>query len=305
MDELTSWLEEWELDLRAGTVGGETVVVYLRSVRQFLAYLGETDPRVSVPADVTPAHVKGWYRHLIEQGRSEATRRVRGIALRLFFGYIAAQADGGITSNPVAGIELPTPQLKPVPVISDDDLGVLLRSMAGNSFVDRRDTAIVRMLLDTGCRRAELVGIDVAQLDLRHKEVTVTGKGSKTRIVPFSDKTALALRKYLRARAGRPQASGVALFLSTRADRPGARMTGGGIAEMITRRCVASGLGHITPHQFRHTWAHDLLSAGAGESDVERLAGWSTPLMVRRYGNSVADQRARDASRRLARGDRV
>lgn len=305
MDELTDWLEEWELALRAGTVSAGTVTVYLRGVRQFLAHLDAGHSEVREPADVTRAHVQGWYRHLIEQGRSDATRRVRGIALRLFFAYIVGQPDGDMRANPAEGLELPVPKLKPVPVISDAELSTLLKAMAGNSFVDRRDTAIIRMLLDTGCRRAELVGINVDKLDLRLKQVEVTGKGSKTRIVPFGDRTALALRKYLRVRATRPQARGPALLLSTRADIPGARMTGGGIADMISRRGQAAGLGHLHPHQFRHTWAHDLLSSGAGESDVERLAGWSTPLMVRRYGNSVADERARDAARRLARGDRV
>ena len=45
---------------------------------------------------------------------------------------------------------------------------------------------------------------------------------------------------------------------------------------------------HLRAHRFRHTWADDLLSHGANEGDVERLAGWSSPLMVRRYGRSVA-----------------
>jgi len=74
---------------------------------------------------------------------------------------------------------------------------------------------------------------------------------------------------------------------------------------MIERRCALAALPPINPHAFRHTWAHDLMANGANESDVERLAGWSSPLMVRRYGSSAADARARDAHRRLARGDRV
>jgi integrase len=74
---------------------------------------------------------------------------------------------------------------------------------------------------------------------------------------------------------------------------------------MLARRCEAIGLEPINPHRFRHSWAHDLLAAGAQEGDVEKLAGWRTPTMVRRYGASAADQRARDAARRLGRGDRV
>ena len=53
------------------------------------------------------------------------------------------------------------------------------------------------------------------------------------------------------------------------------------------------------------TCRRHVLSNGANEGDVERLAGWASPLMVRRYGRSAADRRARDAARRLARGDRI
>lgn len=305
MDTLADWLEEWSLELRAGIPGDETIKVYRRSVRQFLGWLAVEYPAVTVPADVTRAHVRGWYAHLAELGRSEATRRVRGIALRKYLAYVAAEPDSGMDSNPAKGFELPTPRIEPVPVISDADLAALLKSMSGNTFVDRRDTAIVRVLLDCGLRRAELVGIDVDDVDQRLLQVTVLGKGGKTRIVPFSGRTALALRKYLRSRAVRPQAAGPALFLSTRADRPGARMTGGGVANMVSRRAQVAGLGHLHPHQFRHSWAADLKGAKIGDDQLERLAGWTTPTMSRRYGSHVADEQARDAARGLARGDRL
>lgn len=305
MDTLADWLDEWLLELAAGRPGDETIKVYRRSVRQFLGWLADNHPGVTAPGDVSRAHVRGWYAHLAEQGKADATRRVRGIAVRKFFGYVAGEADSGLDGNPADGFELPMPKAEPVPVISDEDLSALLRSMSGNTFPDRRDTAIVRVLLDCGLRRAELVGIDVDDLDLRHMQVTVTGKGSKTRIVPFSGRTALALRKYLRSRATRPQVAGPALFLSTRADVPGARMTGGGVADMLSRRAQAAGLGHLHPHQLRHTWAADLKASRIGDDQLERLAGWTTPTMSRRYGSHVADEQARDAARGLARGDRV
>lgn len=305
MDHLNDWLDEWVLELGAGRPGDETIKVYRRSIRQFLAWLRAEHPDVTVPGQLTRTHVRGWLAHLADKGKADATRRVRGIALRKWLGYVAGEPDSGLDSNPAEGFELPMPQAEPVPVISDDDLATLLKSMSGATFVDRRDTAIVRMLLDCGLRRAELVGIDVDDLDLRQQQVTVTGKGSKIRVVPFGGRTTLALRKYMRARAQRPQAHGPALFLSKRADRPGARMTGGGVADMLARRGEYAGLGHLHPHQFRHTWAADLKGANMSDDQLERLAGWTTPTMSRRYGSHVADEQARDAARRLARGDRL
>lgn len=304
MNPLEDWLDEWELELRGGTVSDGTITVYLRAGRHFISWLGKAHPDIRHESQIDRKAVLGW---VSSRGdKSEATRRRDGIALRLFLGYIADQPDSGLTGNPAGGLDLPMPTLKPVPVISDDDLAILLKSMAGNDFVSRRDTAIVRMLLDTGCRRAELVGIDIDDLDMRHQEVIVHGKGRKDRIVPFGTRTALALRKYLRVRETKPAATSPGLILSTRAnDRGNWRMTGGGVGEMLTRRCEVAGLGHVYPHMFRHTWAADLKSAGVHDDHLERLAGWSTPLMARRYGNAVADRQAREAAHRLARGDRV
>lgn len=305
--ELAEWAEEWDLVLRTGTVAEPTRVVYQRSIRQLRDYLAAHHPEITAPTQITPRHLQGWLRELTEAGRSEATRRVRLIAARLWFDYMRAEPDSGVTGNPAADLELPQPKPQPVPVIADVDLSTLLRTMAGSSFIDRRDTAAVRLLLDTGCRRAELVGIDVDDVDLRGQEVTLRRtKGGRGRIVPFGSKTALALRKYVRVRARHPAAGSAALFLSSRPDGVGDwRMRGGGLAEMLARRCEAAGLRSLNPHRFRHTWASDMLAHGAAEGDVEKLAGWRSPLMIRRYSAATADQRARDASRRLARGDRV
>lgn len=309
MGELGQWQDEWELVLtHERPVAPLSRVTYLRAVRQLREYLAEHHPEVTTPGQVTRRHIGAYLTAMAEAGRSDNTRRIRLKSLRLWFGYLAGEPDSGVTSNPAAQVDLPDEKLPPVPIIPDKDLATLLRTMGGSTFVDRRDTAIVRLLLDTGVRRGELVGIDLEHVDLRLQEIALfRTKGGRPRVVPFGGRTTLALRKYLRVRERHvAAATEAALLLSIRADRTGSyRMTGGGVGEMIARRCEAAGLGHIKPHQFRHTWADDLLSSGANEGDVERLAGWRSPIMVRRYGRSAADRRARDAARRLARGDRV
>jgi integrase len=70
-------------------------------------------------------------------------------------------------------------------------------------------------------------------------------------------------------------------------------------------RAAAAGVNGVHTHRFRHTWADDWLSAGGGEQDLKRLAGWRSDPMLARYGASRADACAREAHRRLARGDRV
>lgn len=284
-----------------------TRVVYLRCIRQFIAHLNAEHPSVTDVTQVTKRHIEGWMRHLVGLGRKNATRRVRLLAVRFWFDYLATEPDSGVANNPALKIPLPVPDEKLVPVIPDEDLVALLRTCSGRSFIHRRDTAIIRTLLDTGLRREELVSRNVSDLDMTHHELTVLGKGGKPRIVPLSPKTVAALRSYLRARERRPAAASPALFLSIMpTGRGNWRLTGGGVGEMIARRSKLAGLGHIWPHMLRHTWAHDMLDNGANEGDVERLGGWSPgSKMIKRYGSSMADARARNAAKRMARGDRV
>jgi integrase len=66
-----------------------------------------------------------------------------------------------------------------------------------------------------------------------------------------------------------------------------------------------AGIPDLHPHRFRHTFAHDLLMNGGQERDLKRLAGWTSYVMLERYGASAADARAKAAAQRMRRGDRV
>src|SRR4051794_15918818 len=74
---------------------------------------------------------------------------------------------------------------------------------------------------------------------------------------------------------------------------------------MLRRRGLAVGIPGLHAHLFRHTAAHEWLAASGSESDLMRLMGWKSPQMLRRYGASRADERAREAPRRLGLRDRL
>jgi integrase len=82
-------------------------------------------------------------------------------------------------------------------------------------------------------------------------------------------------------------------------------MTPDGVRERLNVRGALAGIKDLHPHRFRHTFAHDYLMAGGQERDLKRLAGWSSDVMLERYGASAADVRAKAAAQRMKRGDRV
>lgn len=283
--------------LRAEGKAARTITLYAMSVRLFSEWLTSHDRPATVD-ELTRANVRDWLADLAED-HAASTVRTRFQGLRRFCGWLVAE--GELPEHPMRGLAEPEIPARPVPVLEDAELTALIEACKGRDFTSRRDEALIRVLLDTGVRVSEACGLDLADVDLEREMAMVTGKGRKVRPVYFGTRTVRALDRYLRERRRHRWAHLDALFLTQR----GALSTDGA-RERIKVRAREAGLkDRMHPHRFRHTFAHDFLISGGQERDLKRLAGWSSDVMLERYGASAADRRAQEASRRLRRGDRV
>lgn len=156
-----------------------------------------------------------------------------------------------------------------------------------------RDAAIVELLYGAGVRVAELCGLNLLDLDLSEATVRVLGKRSKVRLAPFGEPAALALQRWLVARAELLQSlslgdePGAPLFINYR----GTRLSARSVTEHLDRDARFAGLyKHVSPHVLRHSYATHLLAGGANLRGIQELLGHSSLRTTERYTDVALDQ---------------
>lgn len=299
-------LSSFRRHLKAQNKSEATLDHYVGASRQFLDFLKANRLPTDV-GDIRREHIESWMVHLLESRKATtALNRFKG--LQAWFRWLSDPDKGDeLDRNPMERMSPPQVPDEPPPVLKEGHIAKLLKACEGKSFRDRRDAALISVLIDTGCRNDEVVGIryhptnpDKNDLDLDAGVVRVKGKGSRWRTVGIGAKTVEALDRYIRLRARSSHASDPHLWIGQAGP-----MTRWGIRDVVERRTRKAALPvRVHPHLFRHTWAHQMKMANVSEENIKQLAGWRSDTMLRKYGASAATERALAEHRRVSPRDR-
>ncbi len=265
-------------------VSPHTYKNYLVDLQQFYSFIKEKYPKVADDGerritDVDASIIREYVSRMYDSWSPSSMAR-KLASLRTFFNYCMRQ--GFIESNPAK--EVATPKIpKRVPkFLTVDEVFALLTAAEGNDVLEARDRAIMELLYASGLRVSELVGLNLADVDLKSQTVRVMGKGRKERIVPMGEKACVALSSYLEKRSlllGKGAGEG-GFFLN----RHGGRLTARSIERLLNKYIRRSGLQKtVTPHVLRHTFATHLLGAGADMRGIQELLGHSSLSTTQKY----------------------
>lgn len=309
---ITDFLEYLEIERGASCKTQEN---YSRYLNKFIKWLKMTKSEDLMPHELTSDHI--WkYRIFLarspisEENKKPLKKKTQNYYLIALRNLLTFFADRDIQALPVGKVKLAKRTTdQSVKFLTLDQVEKLLLTPDTSHNIGLRDRAILETLFSTGLRIAELVALNKEQIkiksDTKDLELSITGKGDRTRTVYFSERAVRWLKKYLESRTDDDKA----LFINYKKRKSSSlspiRLTARSIERIVEKYSRLAGLPiKVTPHVLRHTLATDLLSQGADLRTVQEILGHQSVATTQIYTH-VTSKRLRDIHRKFHSGRKL
>jgi integrase/recombinase XerC len=269
-----------------------TLRAYRRELEDFTAFAQRLLGEDATVGRLEHTHIRAYLGELYERGLSKASVARALAAIRSWCKWLARH--GEMEQSPAALVATPklSKHLPRVPTIEEMNRMVDARADEAAAW-PARDKLILELLYGCGIRNAELVGIDLKDIQWANEVILVRGKGRKERYVPLGDAAAEAMRTYLPERGQKLAAMGKdspALLLNARGRGTG-RLTTRSVGRIVKRLAVAQGLpAEVHPHTLRHAFGTHMLEEGADLRAIQELLGHERLSTTQRYTQLTVGQ---------------
>ena len=275
-----AWRDALALYARELTTRGASAAT-LRAYNRDLAELGAwATARGRDPGELAYRDLRGYAATLSERGLAKASIGRKLAATRGLHEHLVAT--GAATANPADLLPTPKQESKLPRVLGRDEVSQLLDRIPVRTPLEVRDRALFELTYSCGLRAEEIVSLDLGDADFDSETVRVTGKGSKTRVVPFGEPALHALQRYVETarRALEPPPTEQALFVSRRGRRLSPSDVRRRLEKWVRETAIA---GRISPHALRHSFATHLLEGGADLRAIQELLGHASVSTTQVY----------------------
>lgn len=237
--------------------------------RRDLAYLIKFCDKQEINkwSDLDGRQVRGFVASRHREGIGGRSLQRNLSAIRSFYRYLLDEAK--VKNNPAEGIIAPKTPRK-LPNVLDADQTVQLVEIDDQDGLAIRDRAMLELIYSSGLRLAELISINMGDIDFSDRILTVTGKGKKMRSVPVGKHAIQAIKNWLKIRQAMVNENEDALFISQR----GKRISPRSVQERLKQWAIKQGLpSHVHPHMLRHSFASHMLESSGDLRAVQELLG--------------------------------
>ena len=266
-----------------------TIKNYGEDLRAFKEFYGNLDSRLSwksVDSDV----IRDWMESMMDKGNNATSINRRLSALRSFYRFALTRKL--VDKDPVHGVTGPKKGRSLPQFLKENEMDRLLDAESWTeSFEDVRDRTVIMTFYETGIRLSELIGLDDSMVDFSNRQLKVTGKRNKQRVIPFGEELLATLRDYMKRRDKEVNRQSEALFVSAK----GQRMTSSQVREAVRKNLSkVCTLKKRTPHVLRHTFATAMLNNKAGIESVKKLLGHESLSTTEIYTHTTFEQLKRE-----------